>query len=197
METIGARHGFQGQSEFGVCQRVNEKVNRMINDQEKIGREEKTDEEQRQEVSTGIAIDQTEDRQDEHRQLTDDVEEADDQHHSRDLRFRLQSLNDDFRRQNELFRSFGVDLSIDHADQQYPQNDTNHPRNQQGNDCRDHFENILRVRIGMIVVIRHNRKNTEDENHHQRLLLISTGTMNLRIERLDDDHQTKACDHQH
>ena len=171
---------------------------RMIDDEQKIRGEKENDEDQRWHFAARIStVDQTGDGENQHRQLTKDVEETNDQHHSGDFRFRFQTLSDRFGMQNEVLGRFRADLSVDDANQNDPKNQTDQPGNQQRDDRRDHFENNQGRRIRSVDIVGRNGQQSEEENAQQRSTFVATWTINLRIKRFDDDRQPKDGDRHH
>ena len=96
-----------------------------------------------------------------------------------------------------MLRRFRADLSIDDANQTDPKNQTDQPRNQQRYDRRDHLENRQCRRIRSIEIIRRNGEKSEKKNAQQRSTFVTTRTVNLRVERLDDHHQSTDGDRPH
>lgn len=86
----------------------------MIDDEEEIREEKKSNVSIGAERTLRIAVDQSEDGENENRKLTDDVEKTDDQDHPGDSRFRLQPLSNDLRMQSEFFGLLQANLSVDY-----------------------------------------------------------------------------------
>ena len=56
-----ARHAFQDVTKFTIGQRIDEEMDRMIDDEQKIRHEEQNGEDQHRDFATRIAVDQTDD----------------------------------------------------------------------------------------------------------------------------------------
>ena len=145
-------------------------------------------------MSTWRANDQTKYGQDEDGKLAQDIEEANDQNHSSDFRLGFQTLSDDLGVKCKFFGFLQTDFSIDDTDEKDPQNNTNDPWTQQRHDSRDEFHNVQSVGLGIVIVVRNYRQNAKYAYDCQGSSFILTGTVHLRIEWFDNNHQTKTSD---